>query len=121
MLTDRLASVALEPKRREWILNRTRQKIQENYPVVRTWLTAHGGFFSHIPPGAGAIAWAGLRDGSNSAQMAEALRKQKEVLVVPGEQLGMDSYLRLGFGGNPESLQKALGRVAEWIEEKQMQ
>jgi aspartate/methionine/tyrosine aminotransferase len=53
--------------------------------------------------------------------MAEALRKQKEVLVVPGEQLGMDSYLRLGFGGNPESLQKALGRVAEWIEEKQMQ
>jgi aspartate/methionine/tyrosine aminotransferase len=121
MLTDRLASVALEPKRREWILNRTRQTIQENYPVVRAWLTAHGGFFSHVPPQAGAIAWAGLRDGSNSAEMAEELRAKKGVLLVPGEQLGMNSYLRLGFGGDSENLQKALGRIAEWVEEKQMQ
>jgi aspartate/methionine/tyrosine aminotransferase len=121
MLTDRLASVALAPKRREWILDRTRQRIQQNYPVVRTWLTAHGGFFSHIPPRAGAIAWAGLRDGGNSAQMAERLRVEKGVLVVPGEQLGMDSYLRLGFGGDAEILLKALGRIAEWVEEKQLQ
>jgi aspartate/methionine/tyrosine aminotransferase len=121
MLTDRLASAALEPKRREWILNRTRRTIRENYPLVRTWLTAHGGFFSHVPPRAGAIAWAGLRDGSNSAQMAEELRAKKGVLLVPGEQLGMNSYLRLGFGGDSENLQKALGRIAQWVEEKQMQ
>jgi aspartate/methionine/tyrosine aminotransferase len=120
MLTDRLASVALEPKRRDWILDRTRQIIRQNYPVVRMWLTAHGGFFSHIPPRAGAIAWAGLRDGGNSARMAEELRVEKGVLLVPGEQLGMDSYIRIGFGGDREILQKALGRVAEWVEEMQL-
>lgn len=120
MLTDRLASVALAPKRREWILGRTRKIIRQNYLVVRTWLTAHGGFFSHIPPRAGAIAWARLRDGGNSAQMAEELRVEKGVLLVPGEQLGMNSYIRIGFGGDPEILQKALGRVAEWVEEIQL-
>jgi len=120
MLTDRLASLALAPKRRQWILDRTRQWIRQNYRVVRTWLTAHGGFFSHVPPRAGAIAWAGLRDGRNSAQMAEELRTEKGVLLVPGEQLGMNSFLRIGFGGDLDVLEKALGRVAEWVEEKQL-
>jgi aspartate/methionine/tyrosine aminotransferase len=121
MLTDRLAVLALEPKRREWILGRTRQILNQNFPLVRAWLTAHGGLFSHIPPRAGAIAWAGLRDGSNSAQMAEELRSQKGVLIVPGEQFGIESHVRLGFGGNSEHLQQALARVAEWLEDKLLQ
>ncbi len=117
MLTDRLASVALEPKRREWILNRTRKTIRQNYPVMRKWLDAHADKFSHIPPKAGAIAWAGLRDAGNSAQMAEELRVKKSVLIVAGEQLGMDSFVRFGFGGDPEHLQKALARISDWMSE----
>lgn len=118
MLGDRLASVALEPRRREWIFARTRKILQHNYPILRAWLTAHGTTFSHIPPRAGAIAWAALRDGANSARMAEELRAKKDVLLVPGEQLGMDAHIRIGYGGNPEKLGQALGRVAEWLEEK---
>lgn len=120
MLTDRLASVALEPKRRDWILGRTRQILRQNYPIIREWLTAHGGTFSHIPPLAGAIAYAGLRDGWNSVEMAEELRAKKDVLIVPGEHVGMKSYVRFGYGGDPELLQKALARIAEWIEDKSL-
>ena len=118
MLTDRFATMALEPKRREWILNRTRQILNRNYPLLRAWLTAHGGSFSHVPPRAGAIAWAGLRDRADSAQMAEELRVKKGVLIVPGEQFGVKSHVRFGFGGDSEHLQKALARVAEWVEER---
>jgi aspartate/methionine/tyrosine aminotransferase len=119
MLTDRLASVALEPKRREWILNRTRKVLRQNYPAMREWLDAHADLFSHIAPKAGAIVWAGLRNGGNSAQMAEDLRVKKSVLIVAGEQLGMDSFVRFGFGGDPEHLQKALARIANWMDETQ--
>lgn len=115
MLTDRLATIALEPKRRDWILNRTREILNQNYPLVCEWLRAHSEIFSHVPPRAGAIAWAGLLSGTNSAQLAEELRVQKSVLLVPGEQLGMQSYLRFGFGGNAEHLRKALARVDEYI------
>lgn len=115
MLTDRLASVALEPKRREWILDRTRKTLQQNYPAMREWLDAHADLFSHIAPKAGAIAWAGLRDGGDSAQMAEELRVKKSVLIVAGEQLGMDSFVRFGFGGDPKHLQEALGRIGDWM------
>jgi aspartate/methionine/tyrosine aminotransferase len=117
MLTDRLASVALEANRRGWILNRTRRVLRQNYPVLREWLDARSDYFSHIAPKAGAIAWAGLRHGGSSAAMAEALRVKKSVLIVPGAQMGMDSFVRFGFGGDPEHLQKALARIADWMSE----
>jgi aspartate/methionine/tyrosine aminotransferase len=118
MMTDRLASIALDPGRREWILNRTRRYINRNYPRLRNWLDVNGEVFSHVPPRAGAIAWVGLREGWNSAQMAEELRAKKGVLIVPGEQLGMESHIRIGFGGSQEILHQALARISEWIEEK---
>jgi len=120
MLTDRLASVALEPKRRAWILNRTRETLLRNYPPLRAWLDRHADSFTHAPPKAGAIAWAGLRRGENSLQMAEQLREKKSVLLVAGEQLGMESFVRFGFGGDTAHLQKALARVDEWLRENRV-
>jgi aspartate/methionine/tyrosine aminotransferase len=117
MLTDRLASVALEPKRRAWILNRTRETLLRNYPPLRGWLDSHADSFSHVPPKAGAIAWCGLRRSQNSLQMAEQLRTTKSVLLVAGEQLGMESFVRFGFGGDAGHLQKALMRIDEWLQE----
>jgi aspartate/methionine/tyrosine aminotransferase len=118
MLTDRLASIALEPSRRAWILSRTRRILSENYPILRDWLAAHADSFTHIPPHAGAIAWAGLRRGWNSEEMAEELRAKKGVLIVPGEQLGMPGFVRFGYGGEAEVLRRALERIAEWVEER---
>jgi aspartate/methionine/tyrosine aminotransferase len=120
MLTDRLASVALEPKRRAWILNRTRETLLRNYPPLRAWLDSHSDSFSHVPPKAGAIAWAGLRRGQSSLQMAKQLREKKSVLLVAGEQLGMESFVRFGFGGETKQLQKALARVEEWLQENRV-
>ncbi|MGH9707074.1 MAG: aminotransferase class I/II-fold pyridoxal phosphate-dependent enzyme [Candidatus Acidiferrales bacterium] len=118
MMTDRLASMALEPRRREWILARTRKLLLQNYPVLREWRDSHAEIFAHSAPRAGAIAWARLKDGSNSARMAEELRAKKSVLIVPGEQLGMDSFVRFGFGGETETLRRALGRIDEWLGEE---
>ncbi|HEX2775825.1 MAG TPA: aminotransferase class I/II-fold pyridoxal phosphate-dependent enzyme, partial [Candidatus Acidoferrales bacterium] len=105
---------------RAWILNRTREILVRNYPALRAWLKNHADSFSHVPPKAGAIAWAGLRGGRNSAQMAEELREKKNVLLVAGEQLGMPSFVRFGFGGDAEHLQKALGRIDEWLQENRV-
>jgi aspartate/methionine/tyrosine aminotransferase len=117
MLTDRLAAAALVPQRREWILNRTRETLRANYAPLQAWLAERTDIFSHISPKAGAIAWAGLRDGRNSAKMAEDLRVQKGVLLVAGEQMGMESFVRFGFGGDRDHLLRALARVDEYLAE----
>ncbi|HTU35789.1 MAG TPA: aminotransferase class I/II-fold pyridoxal phosphate-dependent enzyme [Candidatus Acidoferrum sp.] len=118
VLTDRLASVALQTNRRACILNRTRTILRQNYPVLKDWLDSHAGVFSHIPPRAGAIAWVGLRHGENSAQMAEELRARKSILIVPGEQFGIESHLRFGFGGEVEQLKQALARFDDYLNER---
>ena len=117
VLTDRLASVALEPARRDWVLDRTRKILKENYPVVQHWLDSHADRFWHVRPKAGAIAWAALLGGGDSAHMAEDLRARKNVLVVPGEQLGMGSHLRFGYGGDVDHLRRALARLDEYLSE----
>jgi aspartate/methionine/tyrosine aminotransferase len=117
MLTDRLASAALEPTRRAWILKRTRETLLRNYPALQAWLEKRKDTFSHVPPKAGAIAWAGLRGGRNSGEMMKDLREKKSVLIVAGEHLGMESFVRFGFGGDPDHLQKALARIDEWLQE----
>ncbi|MGB6716930.1 MAG: aminotransferase class I/II-fold pyridoxal phosphate-dependent enzyme [Candidatus Acidiferrales bacterium] len=117
MLTDRIASLALEPQRHARLLERTRRILRENYPLVSEWLSGHKDMFSHVPPRAGAIAWLGLREKWNASQVAEELRAKKGVLLVPGEQFAMPGYLRIGFGEGRGKLGIALGRFDEWIAE----
>jgi aspartate/methionine/tyrosine aminotransferase len=117
MLTDRIASLALEPRRHARLLERTRGILRGNYPLIGAWLRKHEGAFSHIPPRAGAIAWIGFRKKWNSAEIAEELRAKKSVLLVPGEQFAIPGYLRIGFGENPKKLRTALARFDEWLEE----
>jgi aspartate/methionine/tyrosine aminotransferase len=119
MLTDRIASLALEPERHARLLERTRRVLREHYPVISKWLTQHGDLFTHVPPRAGAIAWIGLRKKWNSAIVAEDVRAKKGVLLVPGEQFVMPGYLRIGFGGEAAVLRQALGRIDEWISESE--
>jgi aspartate/methionine/tyrosine aminotransferase len=119
MLTDRLASLALEPERHARLLERTRRVLREHYPVITKWLAPHGDLFTHVPPRAGAIAWIGLQKKWNSAFVAEDVRAKKSVLIVPGEQFAMPGYLRIGFGGEEAVLRQALGRIDEWIVESE--
>lgn len=110
---DRLAALALEPMRRQWILERTRRILHGNYPIVAEWVKRHAEVLRHVPPRAGAIAWVGCPKNWNTAQLAEDARARKGVLIVPGEQLGKGSHLRIGFGYHANTLQQALGRLEE--------
>ena len=115
LLADRLAAYALNPARRDRILQRTRRILREHYPVVRDWVAHHSSVLRHVPPSAGAIAWIGYHGNWKSADMAEELRTRKGVLIVPGAQFEMESYLRVGFGYDTGKLQQALGRLDEMI------
>ena len=117
MLTDRLAALALEPARRARILERTRRIIRENYAIVREWVAGHAGLLTHIPPAAGAIAWVGYQGKETTQELAESARVRKNLLIVPGEQFAMPGYLRIGFGGHADKLQKSLARLDELFAE----
>ncbi len=110
-LSDYLATKALEPRRRAEILGRTRSIIQKNYPLLRDWFDAHGDLFFHVPPTACAICYVRYKMKINSTELAEKLRKDKSVLVVPGDHYSMDGFIRIGTGAEPDYLIKGLERV----------
>jgi DNA-binding transcriptional MocR family regulator len=88
--------------------------LRRNYPPLKAWIDARSDLISHIPPKAGAIAWAGLRDGRNTARMLDDMKK-RGVLMVSGEQMGMTTFFRVGFGSHPEQLAEALERIDSWL------
>lgn len=114
-LSDLLAQVALQPKKRAEILTRTRNIIKENYPKMRDWLEAHGSLFSHVPPTAGAICYVKYNMKINSMDLAQRLRKEKSVLVVPGDHFSMDGYMRIGTGMQTDRLLGGLDRIDELL------
>jgi aspartate/methionine/tyrosine aminotransferase len=114
-LSDRLATLALQPDRRKRILERTRSILRHNYPTLERWLGAHADTFSYVPPDAGAIAYARYTHPINSTELVNRLRQEKDLLVVPGDHFGMDGYLRIGFGGELQHLEEALSRMHDLL------
>jgi len=113
-LNDALARHALQPARRERLLARTRGILNRNYPIIDGWLSEHAGF-SYAPPDAGAIVYTQYHHAINSTELVTRLRVEKSLLIVPGDHFGMDRYLRLGFGDDPEHLRQGLARFGEAI------
>jgi aspartate/methionine/tyrosine aminotransferase len=116
-VSDHLAIIALEPEVRLRILERTRGIIRENFGTMKEWIDAQEGLFEYRAPDAGAICYMRYNSDINSSELAEKLRVEKEILVVPGDQFGMDHYLRLGFGNPKDELLDGLGRIADTFKE----
>jgi aspartate/methionine/tyrosine aminotransferase len=117
ILSDRLARVAMEPKRREQILERTRSIIRRNLPKLEQWIHAHDDIFTYIRPSAGAIAFFRYKLPISSAALFDRLIKERSVLVTPGDHFGVGRYIRVGFGYDVDCTLRGLVRVDRTIEE----
>jgi aspartate/methionine/tyrosine aminotransferase len=111
VLSDALATAAMEPGRRETILLRTRGIVRKQLPQLQRWVLGHGGLFTWIPPRAGAIALLPYRLRLSSTALAERIRREQSVLVVPGDMMGGGRSIRLGFGYDAGKLAEGLARV----------
>jgi len=116
-LSDYMARRALEPDTRRKILSRTRGILQTNLPIIKEWLDRHKDNFSFVPPLAGAIAYIKYNLKINSTHLAERLVKEKSTLIVPGDQFGMDGYLRIGYGSQSDYLIAGLTRIDELVQQ----
>jgi aspartate/methionine/tyrosine aminotransferase len=109
--SDHLASVALEPRVRDKLLERTRRILAANYPVLETWLKSFGDVFTWHPPQAGAICWVRYRQSIPALDIVEKVRAQHSVLLVPGDHFGTPGFLRFGYGDDLKHFQEALAET----------
>ncbi len=111
--SEYVATRILEPARRQQILDRNRSMLRENLEVLESWLAGQGDRFSFIPPQAGGMAFMRYNHEINSTELATRLRKERSILVLPGDVYGMDHYLRLGIGERKDVLAAGLEILGE--------
>ncbi len=116
MLSNTLAALALSEKVRPTIIQRTRDYIRKGYPILVEWMLSHGDLFSAVPPQAAAIAFIKYKMDINSTDLVMKLIKEKSVLIIPGDQFGMDHFLRISYGLPKDYLLGGLKGISEVIE-----
>jgi aspartate/methionine/tyrosine aminotransferase len=112
MLANHLAVLALSPDVRPKLLERTRGFIRRGYPVLEAWIAAHPGLLSVHPPDAAAIAFLRYDLDVASQALADRIRSEHAVLVVPGSLFGVEQHLRVSFGLPHDYLTEGLDRIA---------
>jgi len=110
-LSDRLARIALDPDVRPRLLERTRSILHSGLAILEDWMKEQD-VFQWQAPEAGAICYARYDLPIGSGVLAETLRTEHSVLIVPGIHFGMDRWIRFGYGLHEVELREALERVS---------
>jgi len=111
-LSAHLAERALAAPVRQRLLDRTRALVQAGRATLRAWVDASEGLVSLIDPQATAVGFVRYRLGQGSLEVADALRTQGRVLLIPGAHFGVEHHLRITHGIEPAYLAQALQRIS---------
>jgi aspartate/methionine/tyrosine aminotransferase len=97
---------------------RTMQLLADNREVIQELMPplVASGLFEGDVPVFGCIYFPRIRGISDTFDIVKHLAERFQVYVVPGKFFGEPRGIRIGFGGETESLRKALTRLVEGIQ-----
>ena len=114
IIDDALATLAVENV--EKIAERNAEIVQRNYEIMSNWV-AKEPLIDWAPPRGGTIAFLRHKLDITSEELCLRLIRDKSVLLVPGSCFEMDGFLRMGWGGDTETLKEGLSRFTEFLDE----
>ena len=117
VLSNRIATIALQPEMRQRILTRNRRLLRENLKLLHKWVDKHDNLFNFIPPKAGGMAFLRYNIPINSTDFTTRLREEKSCFIVAGDCFGMDNYIRIGIGSEKSYFLDGLALISEMIED----
>ena len=112
ILDDYFASIAIENK--EKIINRNITQILKGKQILLDWVKSDT-HFRVVEPKGGTTAFIGYDISVKSTELCANLQNDTGIMILPGETLELDGYLRIGYGNNHEKLSKALSIFSDWI------
>ncbi len=115
ILSNRVATLALQPELRQKILERNRKMLRENLAMLTEWVVEHDPLFKFRPPQAGGMTFLSYEMDMNSTELVTRLRKERSTFIVAGDSFGMDGRVRIGIGSEQDYLQAGLKRIDELL------
>lgn len=111
ILDDYFASVAIENK--DKIIARNLTQISKGKEILLNWIQTDKNF-NIIEPQGGTTAFIKYNIPIKSTEFCAQLQNDTGVMILPGETLELDGYLRIGYGNNHEKLKKGLEILSDW-------
>lgn len=118
MMSQYIGEIALQAEKRQEILSRNRNMLNDNLKTVKQWLDQYNDIFEYQAPKAGGMLFIKYNLDINSTELAEWLRKEKSVFLLAGDVYGMDKHFRIGIGERKEYILNGLERVKEALKER---
>ena len=115
ILDDFFASIAIENK--DKIIKRNLEKIKTGKEIITSWANSDPNV-SLVTPNGGTTAFVKYNLPISSTDLCAKLQEETGVMILPGETLEVDGYLRIGYANNFEKLKKALKIFSDWLSNK---
>lgn len=114
-ISQYVANYLLEPSRRAALLKRNNDLLCLNQVTLRHWLDAHQELVTCSLPKATGMAFMRYHLDKNSTALVHEVRKQHSVMLLPGDVYGLDGYVRVGSGAEPEALREGMDRFGAYL------
>jgi aspartate/methionine/tyrosine aminotransferase len=111
MLGITLAEIALDPAVRPKLTARARRLIDTGFDRLAEGLSHYQGVFSVVPPQASAMSFIRYNLPTGSRDLALRLRREKDMLVLPGECFGLEHHFRFSSALPEDHLAEGLKRL----------
>ena len=112
ILDDYFASIALENK--DVITKRNINKILTGKKILLNHIKNDPNL-SIIEPHGGTTAFVKYNLAISSYELCKKLQQNTGVMLLPGQTMEYDRYVRIGYGNNFKRLKKALNIFSEWM------
>lgn len=112
ILDDYFAALAVENK--DKIINRALEKIKTGKEILTNWARSEQKV-NLVTPQGGTTAFIRYDAPLSSVELCSQLQQKTGVMLLPGQTLELDKYVRVGYGNNFEQLQKALGIFSDFL------
>ena len=118
ILSHKVGEIVLEPEKRQEIFSRNRNMLNHNLKTLEEWVAQFPEIFKLTVPKAGGLAFIKYNLPIGSTDLSDWLRIEKSVFIVAGDCFGMDGYIRIGIGSEPEYLEAGLAILGSAIKER---
>ena len=115
-LANELATIALSPRVRPLVLERTRRYVRRGFENVQRWAAGRDDV-EIFAPDAAAICFARYDKQIGSRDLVMRLLKEKSAFVAPGALFGLEHHLRISFGLPDDYVNEGLRRLGELLDE----
>jgi aspartate/methionine/tyrosine aminotransferase len=114
MIDDALATLAVQNSHK--IRERNEKIVNRNFGILSKWVEEEP-LIDWVPPRGGTIAFLRYDMNIPSDEFCLRLMREKDVLLVPGSCFGIEGFIRIGWGGDTETLKEGLSRFKEFLKD----